>query len=71
MKYIRRAADGGEAIPDDMPPHVRAFALLIEHANQRRDDELPMPCPCEECQRHRGAVRCSAGPDNTLIVVPA
>jgi hypothetical protein len=55
VKYVHRL-DGTEAIPDDMPPRVRAFALLIEHANQRRDDGLPLPCPCAECDRHRVAV---------------
>jgi hypothetical protein len=71
MRFIERA-DGGAAIADDMPPVVRAVALLLEHANQRRDDGLPLPCPCGECLRHRGAVRCSASPDGkTLIVEPA
>jgi hypothetical protein len=55
MRYVRRG-DGGEAIPDDMPPNVRAFAFLLEHANQRRDDSKPLPCPCVECDRHRDAL---------------
>lgn len=55
MKYVQRA-DGAEAVADDMPPHVRAFAFLIEHANQRRDDRLPLPCPCRECESNREAL---------------
>lgn len=71
MRYICRA-DGGEAFLDDMPPAVRAVAFLVEHANQRRDDGLPLPCPCRECVWHRGAVRCTSSPDGkTLIVGPA
>jgi len=71
VKYVRRA-DGGEAVADDMPPTARAFAFLIEHANRRRDDGLPLPCGCAECARHRGAVRCTASADGrTLIVEPA
>ena len=71
MKYIERD-DGTEAIADDMPPTVRAVLLLLEHANQRRDDGLPMPCPCGECARHRRAVRCTPSADGrTLIVEPA
>jgi hypothetical protein len=71
MKFVGSAA-GGPAIADDMPPVIRAVALLIEHANQRRDDGLPLPCPCPECGRHRSAVRCTASPDGrTLIVEPA
>lgn len=67
MKYIRRA-DGSEAIPDDMSPLMRAVALLLEHANRRRDDGLPLPCPCTECKRHRGSLRCSAGLDGGVII---
>jgi hypothetical protein len=48
VKYIRRA-DGRPAIADDMPPSTRAVVFLIEHANQRRDDGLSLPCPCVEC----------------------
>lgn len=71
MKYVR-CADGTEAIADDMPPATRAVLLLIEHANQRRDDGLPLPCPCRECVRHRGVVRCTSSADGrTLIVEPA
>jgi hypothetical protein len=71
VKYIERA-DGTEAIADDMPPTTRAVVLLLEHANQRRDDGLPLPCPCAECFRHRGAVRCTSSADGlTLIVEPA
>lgn len=70
MKYITRT-DGREAIADDMPPVVRAVAFLLEHANRRRDDGLPLPCLCVECNRHRGAVRCSSSLDGrTLIVEP-
>jgi hypothetical protein len=66
-----RCADGSEAIADDMPPYVRAFALLLEHANARRDQGLALPCPCRECERHRGAVRCTKGPDGAVIIEPA
>lgn len=55
MRYVR-CRDGREAIPDDMPPSVRAFAFLLEHANQRRDDRLPLPCPCSECDSNRVAL---------------
>ncbi len=68
MKYARRV-DGAEAILDDMPPATRAVLLLLEHANQRRDDGLPLPCPCCECARHRGAVRCSTSPDGKTLIV--
>lgn len=71
MKYVR-CVDGREAIADDMPPVTRAVAMLLEHANRRRDDGLPLPCLCAECGRHRGAVRCSSSADGrTLIVEPA
>jgi hypothetical protein len=70
MRYVQRA-DGREAIPDDMPPSTRAVAFLIEHANQRRDDGLPLPCPCAECVSHRGAVRCTKLADGTLVIEPA
>jgi len=43
MKYVE-CADGSQALADDMPPSTRAFLLLVEHANQRRDDGLPLPC---------------------------
>jgi hypothetical protein len=70
VKYVERV-DGREAIADDMPPTARAVALLLEHANQRRDDGLPVPCPCGECERHRSAVRCRSSADGlTLIVEP-
>jgi hypothetical protein len=68
MRYVRRA-DGHEAIPDDMPPSTRAVAFLIEHANQRRDDGLPLPCPCHECGVHRGAVRCTTSADGRTLIV--
>jgi hypothetical protein len=73
MKYVTRD-DGTEAIADDMLPHGRAFALLIEHANQRRADGyvdadgLPIPCPCAECDHHRASIRCFRGPNGELIV---
>jgi hypothetical protein len=71
VRHVQRA-NGGEAIADDMPPVTRAVAPLLEHANQRRDDGLPLPCTCGECTRHRGAVRCTASADGrTLIVEPA
>jgi len=68
MKYIERD-DGTEAIADDMPPTTRAVVLLLEHANQRRDDGLPLPCPCVECERHRGAVRCTSSPDGRTLII--
>jgi hypothetical protein len=55
MRYVHRS-DGGAAIADDMRPDVRAFAWLIEHANRRRADGLPLPCPCDECERNRDAL---------------
>jgi hypothetical protein len=68
VKYVQRS-DGAEAIADDMPPTVRAVALLLEHANQRRDDGLDLPCPCDECLRHRGAVRCTSSADGRTLIV--
>ncbi len=68
MKYVTRA-DGSDALLDDMPPAARAVLLLIEHANQRRDDGLPLPCPCGECERHRGAVRCTTSADGRTLIV--
>jgi hypothetical protein len=68
VKYIQRA-NGADAIADDMPPATRAIALLLEHANQRRDDGLPLRCPCDECVRHRGAVRCTASADGLTLIV--
>ena len=71
MKFFQRS-DGGAVIADDMPPVVRAVAMLLEHANQRRDNGLCLPCPCGECDRHRVAVRCIPSADRrTLIVEPA
>ena len=70
MKYVQ-CADGGEAIADDMPPAARAVLLLVEHANQRRDDGLPLPCPCVECTRHRGAVRCTSSADGRTVIIEA
>jgi hypothetical protein len=70
VKYVQRA-DGDDAIADDMPPVVRAVALLLEHANQRRADGLPLPCPCIECERHRGAVRCTSSPDGRTLIIEA
>ena len=69
MRYVS-GADGREAIADDMPPATRAVAYLIEHANRRRDDGLPLPCPCSECVSYRGAVRCTKTADGTLIIEP-
>jgi hypothetical protein len=71
VRYIRQT-DGRAAIADDMPPETRAIVLLLEHANQRRHDGLPLPCGCAECEGHRDAVRCTSSPDDrTLIVEPA
>jgi hypothetical protein len=67
MEYITRD-NGQEAIADDMPPTVRAVALLIEHANRQRDNRLPLPCLCNECQRHRRYVRCTVLEDGTLAI---
>jgi hypothetical protein len=68
MKYVERA-DGTQAVLDDMPPATRAVLLLIEHANQRRDEGLPVPCPCRECERHRRAVRCTSSADGKTLIV--
>jgi len=68
MRYVE-CTDGSEALADDMPPAARAFLLLVEHANQRRDDGLPLPCPCRECARHRGAVRCTSSADGRTLIV--
>ena len=70
MRYVQQA-DGREAIADDMSPATRAIVFLIEHANRRRDDGLPLPCPCGECATRRGAVRCSKLADGTLVIEPA
>ena len=61
--------DGGAAILDDMPPSTRAIAFLLEHANQRRDDGLPLPCPCVECVTHRGGIRCTSSLDGTTLII--
>ena len=68
MKYVERA-DGTEAVLDDMPPATRAVLLLVEHANQRRDAGLPVPCPCRECERHRRAIRCTSSADGKTLIV--
>ena len=70
MKYVRRG-DSGPAIPDDMPPHVRAFLFLVEHASWRRDLDLPVPCTCQECEHHRGAVRYRSLGGGRLRIEPA
>jgi hypothetical protein len=70
MKYVTRD-DGREAIPDDAPPVARAVLLLLEHANQRRDAGLALPCTCRECGHHRAAVRCVILDDGTLAVESA
>jgi hypothetical protein len=49
-------AAGGPACADDMSPLVRAFALLLEHANRQKGAQLP-PCGCGECERVRGRLR--------------
>jgi hypothetical protein len=49
-------ANGDPANADDMSPHLRAFAVLLEHANLRTEAGLtPTACPCPECERHRVA----------------
>jgi len=68
LKYVSRA-DGTEAVLDDMPTATRAVLLLVEHANQRRDDGLSLPCPCRECERHRRAVRCTSSADGKTLIV--
>jgi hypothetical protein len=68
MKYVQRA-DGAEAVADDMPPPVRAIALLLEHANGRRAAGLALPCPCGECDRHRGEVACTTSEDGLGLVI--
>jgi hypothetical protein len=68
VRFVQ-CADGDEAIADDMPPAARAVALLLEHANQRRDDGLPLPCPCGKCAHHRSAVRCTASADGRTLIV--
>jgi hypothetical protein len=68
LRHVERA-DGGQAIADDLPPVARAVAMLLEHANQRRDDGLPLPCLCGECQRHRGAARCTSSADGRTLIV--
>lgn len=70
MRFVQRA-DGSEAIADDMPPSTRAVVFLIEHANLRRSDGLPLPCPCDECVRHRGAIRCTTAPDGCTLIIQA
>ena len=70
MKYVCRD-DGTEAVADDMPPATRAIALLLEHANQRRDEGLALPCLCRECERHRGAVRCTSSADGRTLIIEA
>jgi hypothetical protein len=70
MKYVTRA-DGAEARPDDMSPLARAVLMLIEHANQRRDQGLALPCGCRECDHHRRAVRFTVLDDGTLAIEPA
>jgi hypothetical protein len=76
MKHVRRRG-GGRAVLDDMSAAGRAWALLVEHAAQRRLDGYVdgegrvIPCACDECRRHRAAIIVTAGPDDTLIVGPA
>jgi hypothetical protein len=70
VKHVQRA-DGSAAIADDMPPATRAVCFLLEHANQRREAGLSLPCPCAECQQHRGAVRCSVSEDGQTLIVEA
>lgn len=54
MKYVFDRAQ--PAIADDMPPHMRAIAMLLEHANARVDAGQSVPCPCAECQQHRASL---------------
>ena len=53
MRWVYRGKRRGPAVADDMPPHIRAVAMLLEHANERIAAELPVPCPCSECRGHR------------------
>lgn len=61
--------DGRPAIADDMPPGARAVLFLVQHANLRRAESLPLPCPCVECIGHRGTVQCSVAPDGRTLVI--
>jgi hypothetical protein len=70
VRYMVRR-DGGPAVADDMNPTTRAVALLLEHANARRDAGLALPCRCGECDRHRAAVRCTSSPDGRTLIVEA
>ena len=57
FKTITRS-DGTPAEADDMSPRLRAFALLLEHANLRDAAGLtPTACPCPECERNRATLR--------------
>jgi hypothetical protein len=67
VKYITRD-NGQEAVADDMPPTVRAVALLIEHANRRRNNRLPLRCCCGECEHYRGHIRCTVLENGTLAI---
>ena len=68
MKHTRRA-DGTAAVADDMPPAVRVIALLIEHANDRLDAGLALPCPCGECAGHRESIVCTySATDGSLVI---
>jgi hypothetical protein len=62
------AADGEPAVLDDMPPNVRAFAVLLEHANRQRDAGLPLPCLCAECDAIRRCVRAEKTADGQLAI---
>jgi hypothetical protein len=70
VRYVSRD-NGADVVVDDMPPSTRAVALLLEHANRRRAEGLSLPCACDECRRHRGAVRCWILADGTLAVESA
>jgi hypothetical protein len=70
MKHVQRD-DGREAIPDDMPPGLRAVAFLLEHATQRRDEGLPLPCPCRQCEGRRLGLRAVVLEDGTLAIEEA
>jgi hypothetical protein len=67
VKYVSRA-DGAAAIPDDMPPLVRAFSLILEHCHARQDGGRGFYCSCEECARNweslRGRVSIVAGAES-------
>ena len=67
-----RAGRWGRGSGGCMPPVARAIALLVERSNQRRDDGLPLPCPCRGCCKlHSNAGRCTSTADSRKLIVEA